>query len=96
MTDGSFIEYFPTGDIKTNGFKEGKYHAVWKIWNKDKQLNFQFSFNEGRLDGIVQKWNDNGNLAFEGELIMGKEMDRLAPILMMVHYIPNVVLSIIQ
>jgi len=73
LTDGSFIEYFPTGDIKTNGFfKEGKYHAEWKIWNKDKQLNFQFSFNEGRLDGIVQKWNDNGNLAFEGEFNNGK------------------------
>ena len=60
MTDGSFTEYFPTGYTETNGFfKEGKYHGDGN--GITDQLNYRFSFNEGILDGVGQKWYDNGH-----------------------------------
>lgn len=79
ILDGSYSAYFPNGQKKleryyTNGKKHGQ-NLRWYMKKGRYTKILEATYINGILDGECKKWHSNGQLKFQGNYILGKQVD---------------------
>lgn len=70
----SEIVYYPNGDtLSITPMKKGSVHGVVTRYNKSNSLKEQITFADGKQDGMFRRFDEDGVLVFEGQLVGGKK-----------------------
>ncbi len=67
-----YTEFYPTGELKLNGFKEGDLRVgVWSSWFKTGEQKSEAYYINGKKNGEYRIWHKNGQVQVLGYYDMG-------------------------
>lgn len=63
VNDGPYVEYFENGQKFQEGrFKRGVFVGEWNYWHPSGQLRRSIQFNNGKADGQIELFREDGTL----------------------------------
>ena len=70
MANGPFTTYYPSGKLEQEGeFLKGSYHGRLRHWAENGQLQLDSQWENGRLVGTPQAWDEAGK-PIDPELVL--------------------------
>jgi len=79
LLQGQYKDFYPNGELKESGlYRDGLKIGLWKFWREGGQLESDYSFSSGTLNGPFHKFDSDGKLLvegrFDGGLVSGKQI----------------------